>query len=60
MPINHPGPEEGAPYAWFNANETEYANLQTVNSKYFKKVWCDLEAGWIKMAFSPWDSYNHA
>ncbi|KAG9254005.1 uncharacterized protein F5Z01DRAFT_674327 [Emericellopsis atlantica] len=53
-------PEEGEPYAWFNANDTEYANLQTVNSKYFQKVWCDIDAGWIKMKFSNWDAYNHA
>jgi hypothetical protein len=41
-------------------NETEYPVLQTVNSKYFDKVWCDVDAGWIKMKFNSWGAYIHA
>ncbi|KAG9229774.1 hypothetical protein BJ875DRAFT_488610 [Amylocarpus encephaloides] len=53
-------PAENEPYAWVNMNETEYPTIQTVNSKYYKKVWCDQSAGWIKMAFNSPEAYNHA
>lgn len=41
-------------------NETDLPTLQTVNSKYFEKVWCDLSAGWIKMKFDSWGPYDYA
>ncbi|CAK7215121.1 hypothetical protein SBRCBS47491_002374 [Sporothrix bragantina] len=50
----------GEPYAWVTMNETAYPIIQTVNSKYFQKVWCDVSAGWIKMQFSSEDAYNYA
>ncbi|KAH8879751.1 hypothetical protein GQ53DRAFT_833907 [Thozetella sp. PMI_491] len=53
-------PAEGEPYAWVTMNETAYPIIQTVNSKYFEKVWCDISAGWVKMQFNSEDAYNHA
>ncbi|KAH8649512.1 hypothetical protein BGZ60DRAFT_569901 [Tricladium varicosporioides] len=53
-------PPENDPYAWVNMNETEYPIIQTVNSKYYEKVWCDVSAGWVKMQFTTWDAYNYA
>jgi hypothetical protein len=58
--LSQTGPAEGEPYAWININDTALPVLQTVNSKYFKEVRCDVNAGWIRMKFNSWDAYNHA
>ncbi|KAH6952505.1 hypothetical protein BKA56DRAFT_681969 [Ilyonectria sp. MPI-CAGE-AT-0026] len=53
-------PAANDPFAWVNMNDTAFPTLQTVNSNYFEKVWCDLSAGWIKMKFDSWDPYDYA
>ncbi|KAF3909687.1 hypothetical protein AA313_de0208351 [Arthrobotrys entomopaga] len=53
-------PGDDVPLTWIKANETDYPNLQPINSKYFNKVWCNQQEGWIKMQFNHWDAYNYA